>query len=214
MWLWWYDRGGAVQSHGLDIIANLPHLVVLLAILRHFGDEAWGLNPAFTAITDPEGKKRWAFDLQGHSFTVQQADDRPLYLSLFSRGSSVVRVKSMSDYPFPPKTALNDQEMVAKIYHPEAARTSEVELLGLAYAVAAGGDEDAYHVRGHLPALVASSSWDDVYAKSFESILQVNDRKKRISRCLRILVFHKLYPITELTGESFVRVWVECFRCT
>jgi hypothetical protein len=42
LWLWWYDRGGAVQTYGLDFVPDLPYLLDLFAILAHFNDKAWG----------------------------------------------------------------------------------------------------------------------------------------------------------------------------
>ncbi|KZT25735.1 hypothetical protein NEOLEDRAFT_1133263 [Neolentinus lepideus HHB14362 ss-1] len=38
IWLWWFDRGGAIQSVGMSFIKNLPYLVVLLDILRRFDE--------------------------------------------------------------------------------------------------------------------------------------------------------------------------------
>ncbi|KAG8916881.1 hypothetical protein FRC02_003494, partial [Tulasnella sp. 418] len=34
VYLWWYDRQGAIQTHGLDFIEDLPHFLVLLIALQ------------------------------------------------------------------------------------------------------------------------------------------------------------------------------------
>ncbi|KAI0086096.1 hypothetical protein BDY19DRAFT_1059213 [Irpex rosettiformis] len=42
IWLTWYERGGCIQSYGLDFINDLPYLMVILVILKYFDDVAWG----------------------------------------------------------------------------------------------------------------------------------------------------------------------------
>jgi hypothetical protein len=46
-----------------------------------------------------------------------------------------------------------------------------------------------------------------------QDIMQVEDKDKLTSRCLRILVFYKLKPIHELGGVELSKGWLDCFRC-
>jgi hypothetical protein len=137
--------------------------------------------------------------------------------SLFGRSTVVLPVTSCLANPLQPGTSLEDVEMVAKIYHPEDTRRSEVDILKFAYSIAgrAEDEEDRGYLRGHLPLLIASYSWPASYTRRIEEVLKPTMTKssRKISRCLRILVFLKLRPIHELPHEQFVKAFFDCILC-
>jgi hypothetical protein len=53
MW-WWYDNEGAIQSHGINFVQNLPHFLVLLLCFERFTLKDWGVIPDFK-FTRQEG---------------------------------------------------------------------------------------------------------------------------------------------------------------
>jgi len=46
-YVWWYDNEGAIQSHGINFVQDLPHFLVLLLCFEHFTSRNWGIIPAF-----------------------------------------------------------------------------------------------------------------------------------------------------------------------
>jgi len=48
-YVWWYDKQGAIQSHGINFIQDLPYrdFLVLLLCFERFTPENWGVIPAF-----------------------------------------------------------------------------------------------------------------------------------------------------------------------
>lgn len=221
IYLWWYDHGGAIQSHGLDFFQDFPYLVALLTILDHFNDADWGSHPAFQeAEPSDEGTLAYDLTLKGEgpaaSETVFRLDFRPTErnsaYSLFGRGTSVLPVTSSAVNPLQEMTSLENVKMVAKMYYPETARMDESGLLKVAHSMAGSKlDPDGY-IQGHLLLLLASNSWEDRYVKQMNTLFNAK-RLKRVSRCFRVLVFVKIYPIWELRGDEFIRALWDCMCC-
>jgi hypothetical protein len=209
LWLWWYDRGGAVQSYGLDFVTDFPYLLDLFAILAHFNDKAWGFLKDIFPLS--EDKQMFRVTLDDTEFDILDSL-APKNLTLFGRATTVCPVKSNDVHPLDLAEGLDDEELIAKIYWPEDARTNEKDLLDLAYAI--GSQSNGEDVRGHLPVLVASGTFfgQDADAVKRKKILQLPNHRY-ISRCIRILIFYKLRPIWELAGEDFLTAWVDCLRC-
>lgn len=156
MWLWCFDRAGAVVSSRFNFIRHLPLLVLVLAILQHFNEEDWGMHPAFVPCYD--GKDSFLVNLQrplsagGTQTVAVKIDTSSVHsrLSLFSRATIVCPATS--------DVLKCEGDMITKIYHSEETRTSEVEILARAYEVAALADKegmDGARVRGRLPTLLA-----------------------------------------------------------
>lgn len=47
MYLWIYDRAGAIQCTGIDFISDLPRFLALLFAFQHFTLDQWGFIPGF-----------------------------------------------------------------------------------------------------------------------------------------------------------------------
>jgi hypothetical protein len=228
MWMWWFDRDGAIQSFGLNFIADFHLFVALLAILQRFDKVAWGFDSTFRPYKGDDTMEQGTVDVTVLGPPQSPGDERPkvkislrpgdtpLALNLFTHSSSVVPItRSAGVLLYDGKPLDPSTELVAKIYHPSENRDSEADILALAYKVAAGRDEDATAVRGHLPILVAGNTWEDDTAELIQKVMGIAKKEnKRRSRKLRVLVFLKLSPIWELSGSSFMKVFRDCFSCT
>lgn len=222
MWLWWHHRGGSVQSHGFSFLDDFPFFVALLAILQRFDEQDWGWHRAFIPCTDKYGYDALQVELTGMGWPDSSAhvtihtNAIRLPVRLFGRGTSVFAATSSSSDPLSPGETPEGVEMVAKIYYADQARSSERDLLRYAYGIVAQDGEDGKRVRGHVPVLVAWGGWPDAHANCMEKILGVTlseQRKRKLSRTLRVLLFLRLRHIFDLTGVEFMKAFLDCFRC-
>ncbi|KAI0087700.1 hypothetical protein BDY19DRAFT_1057797 [Irpex rosettiformis] len=209
LWLTWYEHGGCTQTHGLNFVTDFPYLMVLLVILKYFDDVAWGeCREAFSTTKDGKVK----LNLDNTEFLLDAW--RPSKISLFGRGTNAISVTSKSRNPLDSDSTLEGARMTAKIYWPEEARQAEDQILEYAYAVSK--QDDVKHVRGHLPVLVASSSFhtkDNRIVKRRE-LLEIGEGSTRfIRRYCRILVSYTLKPIQNLVKDEFMIARYDCFRC-
>jgi len=111
--------------------------------------------------------------------------------SLRGRGSTVVRA---------------DEERVVKIFWPEATRTNEATIIKRAL------EEDNPHIKGHLPEFFCSYDFGEFSTSLIREDLGIKDEIRGV-RTLRILLFGRLFPITELTGEVFWKAFWQCYYC-
>ncbi|KZT23026.1 hypothetical protein NEOLEDRAFT_579528 [Neolentinus lepideus HHB14362 ss-1] len=209
IWLWWFDRGGAIQSCGMNFITHLPYFVLLLDILRRFDEHAWGVNRVFkkTDVADTFEVVLHGPGPEPAEVTVTLNALTHMHLHLFNRGTTVV--PATSEDP-----SLPGNDMVAKIYHPDEQRENEINILAEVYKVAAGEAENAKRVYGHVPVLLASRDWEDEYGEQIERILGISRREgKRRFRSLRVMLFRRLRPISELSGKEFMKAFRDCFLC-
>lgn len=224
LWLWWFDRGGAIQSYGLDFVTDFPAFIVLLAILRRFGPQHWGAHPDILpyGISYPKSESQpnsWDLKLHGAdeativNVTIHEKQ-KATYLDLFSRSSVVLPAKSSTNWPLRPGHSLRDVQMVAKISFPDSARENEADLLRFAYAIAEDDKKDGKYIKGHLPVLIAARDFASYPAKAMKEVLGLSpERSKKRFRTLRILLFQELRPISQLSGKDFIKAFRECFLC-
>jgi hypothetical protein len=98
--------------------------------------------------------------------------------------------------------------MVAKIFWGKASRTSAPKILNKVKKIVKLHDS----VKGHIPELLWHCTVTNPTSAIRES-LGIPEPTMG-SRVLYILVFHKLYPITELHGKELFDVWYQCILCT
>jgi len=118
----------------------------------------------------------------------------------------VACAKSQSTDPRDGRKKLTDLDLVLKIYWPEESRMLEGQIV----EEAAKCGEHNDHVKGHLPDLVCSYDLDGYSTANIRQTLGV-----AVEGCrkLRVILFRRLYPITNLIGDRFWEVFWECFRC-
>jgi hypothetical protein len=189
------------------------------------------------------GKGTWSFtvtDPEGHpqQFAFEPCET-PNFLQLLGRGTGVYDVHHVDKAGEPatfcgiPYSAL---DMVVKIYHPEDARTSEVDILKHVYAEALDQNpaecsreldpvadissptipsnwypsNGVSHIMGHAPVLVGYADHPEIFTSYLELVL---GSKPLSTRLLRILVFIKLRPLYKLAGDEYFKAWLDCVIC-
>ncbi|KAG2750148.1 hypothetical protein P692DRAFT_20930107 [Suillus brevipes Sb2] len=97
--------------------------------------------------------------------------------------------------------------MVAKIFCGKASRIIAPKILNKVKKIAKVHDS----VKGHIPELIWHCAVTNPTSAIRES-LGIPEPTTG-SRVLYTLVFHKLYPITELHGKELFDVWYQCILC-
>jgi hypothetical protein len=212
IYIWYFDRQDAIQCSGFNFIHDLPRFLVFLLIMQRMQYAQWGHNPLF----DPEpassvtvkvpDEKLGTVDLE-FDFT---SSERTTHYGLRGRATNVFPVKSVRlsrearQRPSRNKT----DELVAKIYWPEQSRQSEAEILEEVHKIAAENPE----VKDHVPDVIWSRKFEGTSTAKIREALGIDDAQVG-SRVLYIIVFRKLRPITQLSGDRFLRAWWQAVRC-
>ncbi|KAG2107426.1 uncharacterized protein F5147DRAFT_653300 [Suillus discolor] len=208
-WIWYYDRQGIIQCSGINFIQDLPRFMVLLYALQRFELHDWGRNKDLLPV---EVEKRLC-----HEFKIKDEklgevdlllhtshDERVTHYGLQGRATNVVPVTSEA---LTKKYGKFKDGMVAKIFWGEASRTSEPEILKKVDEIA----KRHVTVQGHVPELL----WHHTFTNPTSAIREALDvpEPTKGSRVLYILVFRKLFPITQLHGKELFDVWRQCISC-
>jgi hypothetical protein len=252
MWIWYFDRGRIVCSEGIDIFDDFPFFVLLLSVFQRMDRHAFGQHAAFrrekhldkverhtrseTAAAEASytvkqlrGQGVWSFKAKEPGGKEQRfsfdPSSIPQLLELAGRGTAVFDVDLVPTPNTPQKfcgVPYTDLEMVVKIYHPEEARTSEVDILKRAYAAAKKEDPEDFipsdwkplngkhHIQGHLPVLLGCADHEDPFSPYLDAL---DIEPKGTKRRLRLLVFLKLKKITDLSGPEYIKAWLDCLLC-
>ncbi|KAG1819909.1 hypothetical protein EV424DRAFT_917300 [Suillus variegatus] len=208
-WIWYYDRQGIIQCSGINFIQGLPRFMVLLYALKRFELHDWGRNKDFLPVAVEErlchefkikDGKLGEVDLLLHT----SHDERATHYGLQGRATNVVPVTSEA---LTKKYGKFEDGMVAKIFWGEASHTSEPEILKKVDEIA----KRHVTVQGHVPELL----WHHTFTNPTSAIREVLDvpEPTKGSRVLYILVFRKLFPITQLHGKELFDVWRQCISC-
>ena len=210
-YVWWYDTEGAIQSYGINFIEDLPHFLVLLLCFDRFSVKDWGIVSEFTeraagdcvlSIPDPScPDSTFTIDInqtqkiRGHFGIVGRATQM---LSATSQSTILGRRGESRD--------LKNTELVLKAYWPEESRVNEAEIIDEVGRIAEGNGQ----VEGHLPDLIWARDFEEYSTKNIRMACGLKSESHRV---LRVMLFRRLYPITDLTGDRFWKAFWECFRC-
>ncbi|KAH7920466.1 hypothetical protein BV22DRAFT_1198884 [Leucogyrophana mollusca] len=203
VWVWLYDRQNPIQCTAIDFIQNLPCFLVLLFCLQRLSLANWGRNTLFKPISTSTQERGLLVQAGGVELTLHlDSKERVTHLGVNGRATNVFRVTSPQlEKQHPGK------EMVAKVFWPEDSRTSEPALLERVEQLAQGNPK----VEGHIPELLFWHKFENSTAELREALGLAGAREG--SRSLYILVFPKLLPITELSGDEFLSAWWDCVLC-
>ena len=213
--IWYYDRQGGIQSHGLNIINNLPHFFVLLLALQRLDMAGWGFAPNLSVDTDDHSFVQLEVTLhrpaanleapiQQSAAIVKFTHNQVLraYWGLVGRATTVYEC-DLADYP--PK------QQVVKLSWPEVSRTPEPDVLKEL------GEIPDEEVKGHIPALLASDTPTmmdtGLIRKRLGTVPQLHFPSPRGPRRLVITVSPKLRPVWDLTADGFFNVWTQTLFC-
>jgi hypothetical protein len=203
--VWWYDNEGAIQSHGIDFIEDLPYFLVLLLCFERFTPKDWGI------VSELKPERKGAVLLPSVSpleISIVQTNKIRGHFGIVGRATQMLHVRSQSNHPRDPSKGLKGMDLVFKVYWPEASRASEAEIIDKAHQIARQNDD----VKGHLPDLIYSHDFVEYSTKEIRTAFGI-ETETRSPRVLRVMLFRRLYPITDLTGDKFWTAFWECFRC-
>ena len=91
--------------------------------------------------------------------------------------------------------SLKDMELVLKVYWPEESRIREAEIIDKARRIAEGNS----HVNVHLPNLIWERDFDESSMKNIRTTFGIKSEGHRV---LRVMLFRRLYPITDFDLRS------------
>lgn len=210
-YVWWYDNQGAIQSHGINFVKDLPYFLVLLLCFERFTPSHWGNIPIFGSAESDTDHCLLSFPPRPPSLStvkveIHHTDKIRGHFGIVGRATHLLPAKSDSTDPRDVSESLKGKELVAKVYWPEASRVGEGEIIERAHQIAKHNDS----VNGHIPDLVYSNDFDDYSTKKIRVALGIEPKRHRL---LRVMLFRRLYPITDLTGDRFWKAFWECFCC-
>jgi len=207
VYVWWYDREGAIQSHGINFVQDLPYFLVLLLAFQRFTEDDWGIISAFRA----QGNKVFLFSFPATvpalDIVIEKTGKVHDHYGIVGRATRVLRAESKSESLHPrTNQTLKGLELVLKISWPEASRVPEGQIIEAAVKLGEHND----NVRDHLPDLISACDLEQYSTTTIRKALGINCRGPRV---LRVILFRRLYPITDLVGDEFWKAFWECFRC-
>ena len=210
-YVWWYDNEGSIQSHGINFVQDLPYFLVLLLCFDRFAPSDWGiittLQPAGLSGRDgnccqlsiPSSPSAVEVDID-HSDKIRG------HYGIVGRATQVLLASSESKDPRDADNSLKSMDVVVKVYWSEASQAGEGEIIERARQIA----EQYEDVKGHIPDLICSHDFNEHSTKRIRDAIRIAPKGPRV---LRVMLFRRLYPITELIGEEFWKAFWECFVC-
>ncbi|KAH7891059.1 hypothetical protein F5I97DRAFT_1827023 [Phlebopus sp. FC_14] len=208
LYIWRYDRQGAIQCSALNFIEDLPRFLVLLFAMQRFQDCHWGLNPnidpKFEACS--RSPTMTFHDQQGKEIDIElelSSDERRTHFGLNGRATDV--------FPATSETLSSEGPLIAKVFWAEESRKSEPDILQKVYEIAGNNNvKGRDDVEGHVPVMVCYQKYLHTSTALIRKRLGLNVNGSRV---LYVIVFRKLEPITALTGDDFLRAWWDTVRC-
>ncbi|KAH7891085.1 hypothetical protein F5I97DRAFT_1923646 [Phlebopus sp. FC_14] len=190
LYVWRYDRQGAIQCSAINFMLDLPRFLVLLSAMQRFDNRSWGLNPKI----DPE------FGSRPESRTIQLANGSHKQMNVTLQLSSDERIthyglngRAINVFP-----ATSDDPMysgvIVKVFWGEKSRRSEPGILEIVEGIAQD-ERNGKEVEGHFPKLLCYEELPDTSTGEIRGRLRLDSSGERV---LYVLVFRKLRPITEL----------------
>ncbi|KAH7889059.1 hypothetical protein F5I97DRAFT_1828322 [Phlebopus sp. FC_14] len=208
LYIWRYDRQGAIQCSALNFIEDLPRFLVLLFAMQRFQDCHWGLNPNIDPKFEPCSRSPTMtfHDQQGKETDIElelSSDERRTHFGLNGRATNV--------FPATSETLSSEGPLIAKVFWAEESRKSEPDILQKVYEIAGNNNvKGRDDVEGHVPAMVCYQKYLHTSTALIRKRLSLNVNGSRV---LYVIVFRKLEPITALTGDDFLRAWWDTVGC-
>jgi len=221
LWVWWFDRQGAIQSEGVNMVQNLPYVLLLVLVMQRFTLEDWGINTKmffevknvyYSDLDDrgqipPQIPRHFKTSTQNKDFYFYPGSDQIIhhYYSLTGRGTSVYRCIQVDGCG-------EQTEVALKTSWSEVTRDTEDRIIAKAKELA-GTDPDVEH---HLPDVLGAVHFDAYNTRSIRDILDVDwgGRPETNGRSLLFLLLGLLRPLLSSPPEDVLRIWFEVVKCT
>ncbi|KAL5637364.1 hypothetical protein ACGC1H_001118 [Rhizoctonia solani] len=206
VWIWRFDHQGAIQSTGIDFIKSLPRFLVFLLAIQRFDPADWGfdeeLDPSIPLRHSSNTRftpkpVEYVVDHKVGKLKVNITSDTEKHLhevfSLRGKSTKVFKV-----------TAPGQPPLMAKLYWPNHNRPHEVKIIEHAC--------DNPDLLKHLPSVRGWRNIDSIGTRRIRNQLGIGSNSPRLPRRLVIIIFEELFPITKLSGDYLVLIWLQCVR--
>ncbi|QRV97638.1 hypothetical protein RhiJN_25657 [Ceratobasidium sp. AG-Ba] len=196
VWVWWYDRQGAIQTTGLHLVKDLPRFVVLLLVMERFRRVDWGYHPELDRTLTTSSQDCHSIRLGKIEESIRFNEILHNTLCLVGRGTDVLGASS--NHPIIAGTSI-----VTKFSWPNKARASKKSTIEQALKVAPGAKD-------HLPKVFAARDFCDT--QGIRKQLGISEDPQKPSRVFRVMVFERLIPITAISGQLRMTVILQCIK--
>ncbi|EUC60748.1 hypothetical protein RSOL_362590 [Rhizoctonia solani AG-3 Rhs1AP] len=207
LWIWWFDRQGAIQSTGINFIEDLPRFILLLACFQRFDIADWG----FDEQLDPSVPLRHSDTTEPEPQTVEyevDGKDGKLKVQFVSNLDLLVHepfnLKGKSTNVFPVDGTQGQPPLVAKLYWPNEDHQHEVQIIQRA--------RKNKKLVNHLPDVYGWRFIDHIGTRRIRDQLGISSNSPCRPRLLLMIISEELLPITALGGDYLVYAWLQCIR--
>ncbi|CAE6439335.1 unnamed protein product, partial [Rhizoctonia solani] len=208
LWIWWFDRQGAIQSSGINFIEDLPRFMVLLFAIQRFDLDDWGFDEALDpsvalrhSSPDIPTTQTVEYEVDGKDGKIKvrfsSKIEKPLH--------EVFSLKGRCTHVFPVAGTPEQPPLVAKLYWPNQDRPHEAEIIDHA--------RENLDLVDHLPDVFGRLDIDPMGTRRIRDELGISSNSPGRPRLLRIIIMEELSPIIKLRGDDLIIAWAECVRC-
>lgn len=210
-WIWFFDRQGAIQTTGVNIIQDLPYFAALLFAFQRFGVRNWGIEPSLQNSTNIFAPFEMRFPTEEGQrplkVLINPSDKIYDQFTLNGRSTRVLAASTRSKRRDPNGLKLSNRGLVAKIYWPEESRTNEAVAIERAHDLL----KDSA-LKRHLPTVICWIDLEHTTGDIREKLGLTDENTK--SRVLRVLIAIRLEQLGSLRNEEkFLNGWKGCFEC-
>lgn len=229
MYVWWYDREGAIQCSGISFVQDLPRFLAFLFAFQRLPLTTWRVADELDPLINIRLTTQTVYTY-GPSKRIQigkatiELDAGPESViheahCLVGRATRVLKVKG--SWTNESQQLQKADNLILKIYWPDSSRESEADLVKR--AIERGDD----FVKKRMPRIIASQDFTSYDTKHIRNLLGLKARMRAIckedgtreeadivgSRILRVIVSEELFPITHLRGELFLDTFFQIQLC-
>lgn len=203
----WYDAQGCFESEPIDIVEQMPQLVVMLILLQRFNKRMWGLSTENVESEKgtflPDRGTRCRFELVGRR----------------TFGSPAMRVAESSA-----SNAKDEMPLFYKSSWVKCTDLKEPDAINVAHERANTLLPEKFRkmVTDHIPTVIASRVCSEqststirlLIGEVMESVQFTKEDLRKHARVRVWLVTQKLEPIEGLDPPDFWQTFLKLLRCT
>jgi len=222
--LYWYDSQGCIEADKINIIEELPLLVIMIRIFEDFPLGMWGYTPIDIWVEDENKTKvhyrhqeKFMGSFQIISRRTFTADATRIPLQTAAASTPALNTQrsgrlNKQRHPSSPHDKQSEDILFLKSAWPETKRRKEPEVILEAYKrVEALLGTEARSVTKHLPVLV---NFEELAYTSTEIIRDLVKSTTTDGFCVQIWMLSKrLQPIHALKPSEFWMAFWHTLRC-
>jgi hypothetical protein len=211
IYIWYSDRLKAIQCSHFNFIHDI-HRFLLLYVMQRLPYAQWDYHSIFKLepgkVIEVEDEEIGTGTI-GLKFNFNSPDRTARY-DLCGRATNVLPAESdtlsrlVRQFPTRNETV----QLVTKLYWQDEPRQSEAEILKEVHKIVT----EEPKVKDHVPDVIWSHTFKGPSTVKIRRVSEINNGQGG-SRALYIIIFRKLRPITQLSGDNFLRAWWHAVEC-